>query len=128
MWPYSSRKATWGSSYTTLKVFQALGDLGKLSQKNTPFFYKQSIFDPRPECCLSFSKKSPQKLFSNCLVDGLLTSIVEIFKRSKRLHGLLQGHLEYVIHTFELTSPKVSISLRFPMQKKGFSLFLQWIV
>ena len=24
---------------------------------------------------------------------------------------------EYVMHTFELTSPKVSISLRFPMQK-----------
>ena len=40
------------------------------------FFNKQSIFDPRPEICLSFSKKSPQKLFSNCLVDGLLTSIV----------------------------------------------------
>ena len=39
------------------------------------FFYKQSIFDPLPENCLSFSKKSPQKLFSNCLVDGLLTSI-----------------------------------------------------
>ena len=29
---------------------------------------------------------------------------------------------------FELTSPKVSISLRFPIQKKGFSLFSQWIV
>ena len=27
-----------------------------------PFFYKQSIFDPRPENCLSFSKKSPQKI------------------------------------------------------------------
>ena len=36
------------------------------------YIYKQSIFDPRPENCLSFSKK----LFSNCLVDGLLTSIV----------------------------------------------------
>ena len=45
---------------------------------NTPFlfFYKQSIFDPRPQRCLSFSKNYPQKLFSNCLVDGLLTSIV----------------------------------------------------
>ena len=42
------------------------------------FFYKQSIFDPRPENCLSFSKKSPQKLFSICLVDGLLTSILNI--------------------------------------------------
>ena len=39
-------------------------------------FYKQSIFDTRPENCLSFSKKLPQKLFSNYLVDGLLTSIV----------------------------------------------------
>ena len=47
------------------------------SKSFTPFsFYKQSIFDPRPENCLSFSKKSPKKLFSNCLVDGLLTSIV----------------------------------------------------
>ena len=26
------------------------------------------------------------------------------------------------MHTFELTSPKVSISLRFPMKKKDFSL------
>ena len=26
------------------------------------FFYKESIFDPRPENCLSFSKKSPQKI------------------------------------------------------------------
>ena len=62
---------------------------------NTPIFYKQSIFDPRP---------------------------------SKRRHSLLQGDLEYVMHTFELASPKVSISLRFPMQKKGFSLFSRWIV
>ena len=30
---------------------------------NTPIsFYKQSIFDPRPENCLSFSKKPPQKI------------------------------------------------------------------
>ena len=43
----------------------------------TPFFvYKQSTFDPRPENCLSFSKKSPQKLFINYLLDGLLISIV----------------------------------------------------
>ena len=27
----------------------------------TSFFYKQSIFDPRPKYCLSFSKKLPQK-------------------------------------------------------------------
>ena len=40
------------------------------------FFYKQSIFDPRPENCLSFSKNRHKKLFSNCLVDYLLTSIV----------------------------------------------------
>ena len=28
----------------------------------TPFFYKQSIIEPRPENCLSFSKKSPLKI------------------------------------------------------------------
>ena len=27
-----------------------------------PFFYKTSIFDPRPENCLSFSKKLPRKI------------------------------------------------------------------
>ena len=42
----------------------------------TFFFHKQSTFDPRPENCLSFLKNRPKKLFSNCLVDGLLTSIV----------------------------------------------------
>ena len=26
------------------------------------FFYKQSIFDPRPENCLSYSKNLPQKV------------------------------------------------------------------
>ena len=58
------------------------------AQCTTPFFYEQSIFDPHPENCFRFSKKSPQKivsgflknrpkkLFSNCLVEGQLTSIV----------------------------------------------------
>ena len=32
------------------------------------------------------------------------------------------------MHTFELTSSKVRISFRFPIQKKGFSLFSQWTV
>ena len=68
----------------------------------------------------AFPKNCPLKLLSNCLVDGLSTSIVWIFKHSKRRHSLLQGQLEYVMLTFELTSPKVSISLRFLMQKKGF--------
>ena len=31
-------------------------------QFTTPFFYKQSIFDPHSENCLGFSKKSPQKI------------------------------------------------------------------
>ena len=30
--------------------------------KYTLFLYKQSIFDPRPENCLNFSKKLPQKI------------------------------------------------------------------
>ena len=70
----------------------------------TPFFYyKQSIFDPCCKNCLSFSKKLSEKLFSNCLVDGILTSVVSIFEHSECCHSLLQGHLQYVMHTFELT-------------------------
>ena len=42
---------------------------------STPFFYKQSTFDPRPENVQACLKNCPKKLFSNCLVDGLLTSI-----------------------------------------------------
>ena len=30
--------------------------------ENYTFFYKQSIFDPRPKNCWSFSKKSPPKI------------------------------------------------------------------
>ena len=81
-----------------------------------------------PKIVQAFLKNCPKKLFSNCLVDGILTSVVSIFEHSECYHSLLQGHLQYVKHTFELTSQKVSISLRFPMQKKVFSLLLQWIV
>ena len=31
--------------------------------KEYPFFYKESIFDPPPENCFSFSQKLPQKIF-----------------------------------------------------------------
>ena len=90
----------------------------------TLFFNKQSIFNPRAKNCLSFFKKPSQKLFSNYVVDGLLTSIAYIFKHSEHGHSLLQGHPEYVMHNFELKSPKVSISLsELPIQKKGFNLF-----
>ena len=41
-----------------------------------------------------------------------------MFKHYKHHHSLLQEHLEYLMHTFELESPKVSISLRFPMQER----------
>ena len=33
-----------------------------LKKEHTSFSYKQSIFDPRPENCLSFSKKLPKKI------------------------------------------------------------------
>ena len=94
----------------------------------TFFFINNPFLTLVPKIVYVFLKNHPEKLFSNCLVDGLLTSIVEIFKDSKRPHSLLQGHLEYLMHTFELASPKVSISLRLPMHKKDFSLFSQWIV
>ena len=35
---------------------------GRSGTVNTTFFYKQSIFDPRPKNCLRFSKKLPQKV------------------------------------------------------------------
>ena len=81
-----------------------------------------------PKIVSAFLINRPKKLFSNCLLDGLLTSIVSIFNHSKRRHSLLQGHLQNVMHTFELTIQKVSISRRFPMRKKVFSLLSQWIV
>ena len=50
-------------------------------------------------------------------------SLKEIFHS---VSSPLQGHLEYVMHTFD--KPNLSISRRFPMQKKGFSLFSLRIV
>ena len=81
-----------------------------------------------PKIAYAFLQSFPKKLFSNCLVDVLLTSVVQILKHSERRHSLLQGHLEDGMHTFKLRDPEVSISFRFPMQKKGVSLFLQWII
>ena len=40
-----------------------------------------------------------------------------MFKHSQRHHSLLQGHLEYVMHT-ELASPQVSISPIFLCRKR----------
>ena len=36
-------------------------DLRNARGVDTPFLYKQSIFDPLPENCLSFSKQLPQR-------------------------------------------------------------------
>ena len=59
----------------TLYINKQLKKVLMLEILSYTFFYKQSIFDPRPKKCLCFSKQLSQKLFSNCLVDGLLTSI-----------------------------------------------------
>ena len=64
-------------------------------------------------------------MFSNCLlVDGLLTSIVSIIKHSKRRHSLLQRHLEYVMRTFELERPKVSIFSWVFYAEKRFYIYI----
>ena len=42
----------------------------------TPFFINNPFLTLAPKIVYAFLKKSPKKLFSNCLVDGLLTSIV----------------------------------------------------
>ena len=41
-----------------------------------------------------------------------------IFKHSKRRHSLLQGRLEYVMHTFELTSQNIAFLLGFLCRKR----------
>ena len=59
------------------EIFAYVRKVGReefLENVYTFFFNNQSIF--HPENCSSFSKNYPPKLFSNCLVDGLLTSIV----------------------------------------------------
>ena len=43
--------------------------------KQLAMIYTFFISNPLPQKCLCSSKKSPQKLFNNCLVDGILTSI-----------------------------------------------------
>ena len=40
----------------------SLAWFGGYLQRVTLFFNKQSILDPRPKNCLSFSKKLPQKI------------------------------------------------------------------
>ena len=64
----------------------------------TPFFINNPFLTLDPKIVEAFLKIRSKKLFSNCLVDGLLTS-VSIFKHSERRHSLLQGHLDYVMHT-----------------------------
>ena len=48
--------------YSERKISQCILPLRRLDRDEyfrlTPFFYKQSIFDTRPENCVSFSKKS----------------------------------------------------------------------
>ena len=62
------------------------------------FFNKQSISDPRPENCLSFSNKSPQKIVYQ-LFSRWFINFYQIFKHSERRNSSLQGHLKYVMHT-----------------------------
>ena len=75
-------------------------DIGQFCIVITPFFINNPFLTLVPKIVLAFLKNRPKKLFSNCLVDGLLTSIFYIFKHSKCCHSLLQEHLEYLMHTF----------------------------
>ena len=55
------------------------------------FFMNNPFLTLTPKIVSGFLKNRPKKLFSNCLVEGQLTSIVWIFKHSKRRYSLLQG-------------------------------------
>ena len=57
------KRSSWHSSRTrTSKMKKNHWNDSKNTFSITPFFCKQSIFDPSPENCLSFSEKSPQKI------------------------------------------------------------------
>ena len=43
---------------------------------NTPFFINNPFLTLAPKIIQAFPKNCPKKLFSNCLVEGLLISIV----------------------------------------------------
>ena len=81
----TSRRLTYQGTAKCCRVLSNISSQGNILMNSSLKYFscihlflkkKQSIFDPRPDNCLSFSKKSPQKLFSNYLVDGLLISIV----------------------------------------------------
>ena len=86
----------------------------------TPFFFKQSIFDPCPINCSSFSKNLPSKFVKQLFSRWSINFYCLNNQNSKRRHSLLQRHLEYVMHIFELTSPKVSIFSQVSYAEKGF--------
>ena len=96
--------------------------------KNPAASKAQNLFDHNSQYSTNIPRSSCFQMFSNCLVSSLSTSIFWILEHSRRRHSLLQGLLGYVMRTFEVANPKVSISLRCPKQKNSFSLFLQWIV
>ena len=46
-------------TFLVLKILENVFSYFKQQFQYTPFFYKQSVFDPCPKNCLSFSKKLP---------------------------------------------------------------------
>ena len=79
-----------------------------VSEKYTFFFYKQSIFDPRPENCLGLSKKSPEQ---NCLYikKGVVTLNITHHIEVKDNVKPVVTHVRKVPHTLK---PKLEKELK----------------
>ena len=62
---------------------------------NTPFLISNPFLTLAPKIVQAFLKNRPEKLFSNCLVDGLLTSQVQ--KRAFFVDFLCRKRLTFVL-------------------------------
>ena len=77
----------------------------------TPFFYKQSNFDPRPENCLSFSKKLPQKIIKQ-LLSRFFSPLMYNHTTSSRLYYKYLQNLQRLHAKYAQSAKAAELNLR----------------
>ena len=83
----------------------------KDKSNNTPFFYKQSNFDPRPENCLSFSKKLPQKIIKQ-LLSRFFSPLMYNHTTSSRLYYKYLQNLQRLHAKYAQSAKAAELNLR----------------
>ena len=83
----------------------------KDKSNNTPFFYKQSNFDPRPENCLSFSKKLPQKIIKQ-LLSRFFSPLMYNHTTSSRLYYKYLQNLQRLHAKYAQSAKTAELNLR----------------